>query len=99
MDALHERQVDHDAAVRHRPPRDVMPAAPDGDLQVAVAGQRDGIDDVGGATAAGDNCRPPVDQPVVDPPSLIVPGVARCEHLPREAGGELGKPVAGDRCR
>ena len=58
-----------------------MTAAANRDLKAEVARQQDRVDDVGHTAAAGDQCRPFVDQPVVDPPGLVVVRVARCEQL------------------
>jgi hypothetical protein len=49
-----------------------MAAAADGDLDVVVAGDGDGLDDVGGGGAAGDDGRVPVDHPVPDLPRRVV---------------------------
>ena len=61
MNALHERKVDHHAAVDRGAPRDVVTASPDGDFELLIARHLNGIDDVGQTAAAGDERRPLVD--------------------------------------
>ena len=54
VNALHRRQIDHQAAVDRRPAGDVVAAAAHRDLEAERARQLDGVDDVGDAAAAGD---------------------------------------------
>ena len=61
VNALHERKVDHHAAVDRGAPRDVLTASPDGDFELLIARHLNGIDDVGQTAAAGDERRPLVD--------------------------------------
>ena len=75
-----------------------MAAATHRDLQLQVARQPDGIDDVADATAARYQRRPPVDQPVMDPSCLIVVWIDGQQELPREGFGEFGDRI-GKRLR
>ena len=65
VNALHRRQIDHQALVDRRPARDVVTAAAHRHFEAERAGQLHGIDDVGDAVTAGDERRTLVDQPVV----------------------------------
>lgn len=47
VDVLHEREVDHQAAVDGGPPANVVTAAADRDLEAVVAGETHGACDVG----------------------------------------------------
>ena len=67
---LHRRQIDHQAAIGRRAARDVVPAAPHRDLEPERPRQLDGVGDVGGAAAAGDQRGALVDEPVVHAASL-----------------------------
>jgi hypothetical protein len=71
-DGLHQRQVDHHAAVAHAMPSDRVAAAADRDDQVAFAREADRLDDVVGARAAGDERREAVDRAVPDAARLVV---------------------------
>ena len=70
-------------------PRHVVAAAADGDFELQVARQLDGVDDVGHAAAARDQRRPLVDQAVMDFPGLVVAGVGRLEETPRKCRTQL----------
>jgi hypothetical protein len=70
--ALHRRQIDHQAVVDRRPPRDVVPSAAYRDLEAERAGQSNGIDDVGNTAATGNRSGMLVDEPVVHPAPLVV---------------------------
>ena len=69
---LHVREIDHDAAVAHRMAEDRVPAAADGDRQLALAREPQRRLDVVGARAARDQGRPAVDGAVPGPPGLVV---------------------------
>nr|WP_254453717.1 hypothetical protein [Siccirubricoccus sp. G192] len=84
MDALHQGQVEHQAALGRRAPRDIVAAAADGDLQPLVARQLHRIDDVGQAAAAGDECRALVDEAVMHLPGVLVARIARPQDLSHE---------------
>ena len=81
VDPFHRRQVDHQAAVDRRPPRDVVAAAADRDVEVQRARQLDGVGDVRHALAARDQRRPFVDEAVVDAAHLVVAGIGRLKKL------------------
>ena len=82
VDSLHRGQVDHQPAVGDGAPCDVVTAASDGDLQVVVAPEVDGVDHICGAEAACDDRRTLVDEPVVDHPGLVVAGVSGSSTWP-----------------
>ena len=90
VNALHERQVDHQAAVDRRAPRDVVTASPDGDFELSIARHLHGIGDVGQTAAAGDERRPLVDETVMDLPGFVITCVARAKELSGERAGERG---------
>ncbi len=54
--------------------------------RLVFAGEVDRRDDVGGASAAGDDCRVAVDQPVADAPGLLVAGRSRHNEFAPEVG-------------
>ena len=106
VDSLHRREVDHQPAVRHGSARDVVSASPDRDLEAARAREVDRLCDVGRSLATGDECRPAVDESVVDEARLVVAvvsrkqdgaGKARAERLEQRAvdrrGGHADLPV------
>ena len=84
MNALHRRQVDHDAPVDRRASRDVVAAAPHRNLQAELSRQRDGVGDVGGAAAASDQGRTLVDEAVVHTAHAVVVDVGRLKQLTTE---------------
>src|SRR5690606_16379107 len=84
--AAHRREVDDDAAVADGGARHVVASAAYGDLQVVVAGEAHGRDDVGSSDAAGDQARTPVDGAVPDRAGGIVVGVAGADQPAPEPG-------------
>jgi hypothetical protein len=54
-----------------------------------LAGELDGIRDIGGVLAAHDHRRPLVDHPVVDLADLVVADFLRREHLTRDRRPQL----------
>ena len=88
MDPSHSRHVDHQPALRDCATRDVVPAAADGDLEAARAGEPDRVGDVHRATAARDERGPAVDQAVVDSACLLVAVVARLQDGAGKGRGE-----------
>jgi hypothetical protein len=87
--ARHRRQIDHHAAVNRRPPGDVVTAASDGDLKLQVTRRLDGIGDVGETMATRDECRPLVDQAVVDLPGILVVLIGRLQDSAVECLGKI----------
>jgi hypothetical protein len=79
-DAPHERQVDHQAALAHREPRDVVTAAAHGEQQLVLTCKADGLHHIRHAGTARDQRGATVDHRVPDRASLIVLGVGRTEH-------------------
>ena len=90
VDALHPRQVDHQATIPRRVSRDVVTATAHRDLDPSTARKVNRIDDIGGSKAAGDQPRPFVDQSIVDPSRVLVPGISRKQ----QPAGETGRQFA-----
>ena len=74
-----------------------MAAAADGEQQVVLARERDGVGHVVGVAQRGDQRRPPVDHRVVDLARLVVVGVVGPDQPPPEAGELLRAPRAAGR--
>ncbi|WP_246667315.1 hypothetical protein [Bradyrhizobium sp. UNPA324] len=74
-----------------------MAAAANRDLEAELGRKRDGINDIGHAAAPGNQCRPFVDQPIVDPSRLLITLVGWLEELSSEGSAKIGGS-AGDRC-
>jgi hypothetical protein len=76
-----------------------VPAAPDGDQQLVVAGEADGLQDVGHARGAGDEGGPAVHVAVPDAACLLVVRVARQDERTAKPLSELVDDVSaeGDR--
>ena len=89
-DTLHRRQVDHDPAIDGRASGHVVAAAANRYLEAKAAGEINRTHNVAHALAPGDQCRPLVDQSVVDFACILVAGVCGFEELPSKDGGKLG---------
>jgi hypothetical protein len=95
VDGAHFTEVDDERTVGDGAAGVVVAAAPDGDRQPVLAGERDGGDVGGGGAAAGDERRPAVDHAVPDATGLVVAWVVRGDHVARQALGEdAGEGVA-----
>ena len=97
MDSLHQRQVNHQAVIDCRPPRNVMSATAHGHFQTEITSQKNSIHDIGYALAAGNQCGALVNQTVVHPPCFVVIRCSRLDQLTAEArqgsaGGEKWLP-------
>ena len=99
VDALHRRQVDHQRAVDHRAPGDVVAAAAHTDVQTLRAREPDRVRDVRRVLAARDQRRPPVDQPVVDAPRVVVAFISRLQDIAGKHAPQLLEPLSVDACR
>src|SRR5919204_1703536 len=88
MDAVHRREIDHEAAVVHGIARDVVASTFDRHEQVVLTCEVHCVDDICGAAAPSDQRRSPVDQPVPDPPRFLVPEVLRCQNGSAHLQGE-----------
>ncbi len=77
VDGIHRRQIDYEAIVAHRRARDVVSAAADRHLQVVLAGEVHGGDDVGDAGATHDQGRAPVDHGIPERARFVVVRVGR----------------------
>jgi hypothetical protein len=75
LDALQQREVDHDSVVAGPEPGAVVAATPNRQRQAAVTSERDRPRNVAGAGATRDQRRPLVDHGVVDLSRLLVVGV------------------------
>jgi hypothetical protein len=73
---LHQRQIEHDAAVASGKAGKAVPAAADGQQGVPFGGNADNRLHVALAGGAHDPGRPPVDQAVVDAAQAVVERVA-----------------------
>jgi hypothetical protein len=96
-DALHRREVDHDAAVVGREPGDAVRAAAHGDDELLAARELDGAHDVGDARAAHDERRAPVVRTVPDRARLVVARVAGRDQLAAQRLRQLGDRPIRDR--
>src|SRR5262249_60330535 len=94
VNALHERQVKHQSALANSPAGNIMTAATHCQFEPVSAREVYRVNDVGVAHAAGNQRGPTIDQTVVYPPYLIVPGVIGTQEHAREAHGQVG-----DTCR
>ena len=83
-DRAHRREVDHDSVVADRGAGHVVAPASYGDLEVAVAGEAHRFGDVGGAAAAGDQSRAPIDGAVPYGACVVVSIVIGCDHVALE---------------
>ena len=96
LDALHRRQVHHQAVVAHRQAGDAVAPAPHGDREPMVASETDGRDHVIGAGAADDHCGAAVDRPVPHLPDVVVAGRLGGEHGSGDLGAQLGERCGVD---
>jgi hypothetical protein len=72
VDAPHEREVDHQAAVGDGTAGDVVAAAADADLEILRAREANRVCDIRRVLAANDHCRSPIDQTVMNAPRIVV---------------------------
>jgi hypothetical protein len=89
LDALHRREVDHQAAVGDGQAGDVVTAAAHRNLGGQLAAHRHGVGHVGHRAAAGDEPGALVDQAVLHPADLLVSRVRGTDELTRERGPYL----------
>jgi hypothetical protein len=107
LDRLHGRQVDHQSAIAGGVAADAVPAAPHRERQPRSAGELERRDHIGGAGAAEDRRRPPVDYAVPEPAGRVVGGLARPQDLAAQRraqpvqrpGREPGKGLGARRRR
>ena len=91
LDRVESGQLDDQTAVADGVARDVVTAAADRNRQPVLGRHAERGDDVGGAPAARDRERPPVDERVERRPRLVVGGMLLGEELAREAVGGCGR--------
>jgi len=81
---LHRRQVEHDPAIRDAVAGEAVRAAPDGELDSRLAGERDDRRDLVGVRRPDDRGGPAVDGAAVHGARLVVARVLRADHLSTE---------------
>ena len=96
VDALHEREVDHQPPVRDRLAGDVVAAAADRDLEALLPAEVHSVHDVRRVQTLRYHRRTIVDQAVVNAPGLVVAGITRNEDRP---GERLPEQLDGVGCR
>jgi hypothetical protein len=89
MNGLHRGEIDHQSPLDCRTTGHIVPAPPHGDFKAAPACERQCINDVGGAGAAGDQRRALVDEAIMNAPCIIIAGCGRMQQLAGEAFGKL----------
>ncbi len=89
VNAFHRREIDHQAAVDGSASADVVATAANGDFEAERARELDGIRNVSRSMTPGDECRPLVDEAVVDAAGVVVSGICRLEDSAGEGGGNL----------
>ena len=87
----HGPEVEHEPAVGDAVARVAVAAAPDRQLQVVLAGERDGHRDVGGAGGTDDERGAAIERRVLQAPGRLVLGAGRGDHGPVEGGPEIGE--------
>jgi hypothetical protein len=87
--ALHRREVDHEAFIADSISRDVMPAPADRDEHAFLARELNGLDHIFRPRAAGDERGPAVDHGVPDLAHFAVGRVTRKKYIPLELRPEL----------
>ena len=90
-DALHRRQVDHEAVVAHGIAGDVVARAFDRDQQVVRGREANRLLHLRRRGAARDQARPAIDHRIPDGPRLVIAGRRRCQQAIAERGLQLGK--------
>src|SRR5262245_18363482 len=75
VDALHQREVEHQPTFADGLPRDAVTVATDAEIEAVRAGESNGVDDVGGPEAASDQGGTADERAVVDAASLVVADV------------------------
>ncbi len=70
-----------------------MPAATDCHLETELSREIDGVDDVGHATASGNQCRMLVHQTVMDFPCLLVTYIDGLKELSGKPAGKLDDSI------
>jgi hypothetical protein len=90
----HAGQIDHQAIVAQGIAGDVVAAAAHRQRQAVVAREGDRGQHVGGAAAAGDEGRTPLDHRVPEGARALVVGIARLQQRPPECGLEVLDHVA-----
>jgi hypothetical protein len=93
--ATHRLQVDHEPAFAGRLARDAVPSGADGGEQLVLAREVDGLPDVRGPGAAGDECGLPVEQSVPDAAPGIIGRITLQKQLAPQPGGEILHGLSG----
>ena len=90
VEALHQAEVEDDAALDRAEPGQAVRTAPHRELEAGVTGEDDRPGDVGGRGRADDQRRVAVDGRVMDLAGHVVAGILGSDHRAREAGTERG---------
>ena len=88
-DVIHPPEVDDEAAIAGRMPDGAVAAAANGDLEVALATEADGRDDILGVRRSDDHGWPAVEGRVPDTSGVVVARGIRRDDVPRERAAEL----------
>ena len=89
VDTLHRGEVNHQSAINRRSPRYIVAPAANRDVHCERSCECDGVDDIGDASALGDQCWPFIDQPIVDFARTVIGDIRRGEKLARKVAGNL----------
>ncbi len=79
-DTFHPGEVNHNPAIIHRIAGDIVTAAPNGNQQLMVPGEIDGLDHIGNPHTANDQGRFPINHPVPHHTGIIIPHIAGLEQ-------------------
>jgi hypothetical protein len=99
VDALHQGEVEHQSTIGDRSAGDVVAATTDREFEPPFASEGDGVDDVSGVEAPGDDGGTLAHEAVVDASHLVVPGRFRGEDGPGESLSEFPERLNGDHGR
>jgi len=89
LDPPHCREVDHEAVVTDAVAGGVVPASPNGDLQLMGAGKVERGRDVSGDDATYDDRGPSIDEGVEAPARRVVPRIGSIEDLADQRSPQL----------
>jgi len=81
LDAFHARQINHEPAVAHGKPGNVVARPPDRYQQVLLTRKIHGLDHIVRADASGNEGRPPIDGDVEDFACAVISKVAGNDKL------------------
>ena len=96
MNAVHQRQVDHQPFVAGRLPREAVAPAAHRHEQIVRPGEVDGLDDVGSPRALGDHRRMAIEGAVPEVTRVVVARIARQKQRAAQAGAQIVTVLAAD---